>query len=278
MTNLMSMVGETQFLDRPEGRVAYEMWGSNGPLMICAPGMGDLRSVYRFMAPPLVEAGYHVVLMDLRGHGDSDASFTQYDDVAVAHDLLALTRALGGPAILVGNSMSAGAAVFAAAEASELIAGLVLIGPFVRNVPVGRFAQKAFRLALQRPWGRAAWVSYYRRLYPGQCPDDLATHQAAIRASLGRPAHWRAFVATTHTSHSPAEHRLTSVKVPTLVVMGTLDPDFPNPSVEAHWIAEQVSGRVLMVDHAGHYPQAEYPDLVASAVLSFLKEVGLATR
>lgn len=277
MTNVMSMEEQTQFLKRPDGRVAYEVVG-RGPLLICAPGMGDLRSVYRFMAPVLAEAGYRVALMDLRGHGDSDATFTQYDDVAVGHDLLALTHALGGPAILIGNSMSAGASVWAAAEASELIAGLVLIGPFVRNVPISRFSQAAFRLALQRPWGRAAWVSYYRRLYPGQRPLDLATHQAAIRASLGRPDHWRAFVATTQTSHVPAERRLAEVAVPTLVVMGDRDPDFPNPQAEAHWIADRLSGRVVMIDHAGHYPQAEYPNLVTPAVLSFLKEAGLAAR
>ncbi len=277
MTNRISMAERTQFLNLPEGRVAYDERG-DGPLVICAPGMGDLRSVYRFMAQSLEEAGYRVALMDLRGHGDSDATFTQYDDVAVGRDLVTLTRALGGPAVLVGNSMSAGAAVWAAAEASELIVGLVLIGPFVRNVPIGGFAHAAFRLALRRPWGLAAWVSYYRRLYPSQQPRDLAAHQAAIRASLARPAHWRAFVATTHTSHAPAENRLADVTVPTLVVMGTQDPDFTNPSVEAHWIADRLSGRVVMVDHAGHYPQAEYPDLVTQAVLTFLKEAGHAAR
>lgn len=278
MKNFESTATQPLFLDRPEGRVAYEVWGDAGPLMICAPGMGDLRSVYRFMTPTLVKAGYRVALMDLRGHGDSDASFREYDDVAVGHDLLALVHALGGPAIVVGNSMSAGAAVWAAAEASDLITGLVLIGPFVRNAPLSRFAQVAFQLALLRPWGRAAWVSYYSRLYPGQHPHDLAAHQAAIRDSLGRPAHWRAFVATTRTSHASVEHRLAEVVAPTLVVMGSQDPDFANPSSEAHWIADRLAGQVFMVDHAGHYPQAEYPNLVTSAVLLFLKEAGLAAR
>lgn len=277
MDNLTSAATRRQFLDLSEGRVAYDVRGE-GPLVVCAPGMGDLRSVYRFMAPPLAAAGYRVALMDLRGHGESDATFSQYDDVAVGHDLLAVARALGGPAILVGNSMSAGAAVWAAAEAHDLVAGLVLIGPFVRNAPTSGLAQVAFRLALQRPWGRAAWVSYYRRLYPGHPPHDLGTHQARMRASLGRPAHWRAFVATTHTSHAPAERRLAEVSVPTLVVMGDRDPDFRNPAAEAQWIVDRLSSRVVMVGHAGHYPQAEYPNRVTPAVLSFLEESGLAAR
>src|SRR5215470_6143236 len=107
---------ETRFLERPEGRIAYDVTGE-GPLVICSPGMGDLRSVYRFFAPPLVDAGFQAATMDLRGHGESDATFGSYDDVATGTDLVALAKHLGGPAVLVGNSMSAGAAVWAAAEA-----------------------------------------------------------------------------------------------------------------------------------------------------------------
>ncbi len=58
-----------------------------------------------------------MVTLDIRGHGDSDATFSTYDDVALAGDMLALVEELGEPAYLVGNSMAAGAAVIAAAEA-----------------------------------------------------------------------------------------------------------------------------------------------------------------
>src|SRR5947209_8914556 len=123
------------WLSRPEGRVAYEVAGT-GPLVVCVPGMGDLRASYRFLRPALVAAGYRVVLMDLRGHGDSDTSFTQYGDEATAEDITALLEHLGSPAVLVGNSMAAGAAVLVAARRPAGVSGLVLVGPFVRNAPV----------------------------------------------------------------------------------------------------------------------------------------------
>jgi pimeloyl-ACP methyl ester carboxylesterase len=63
------------YLECTEGRVAYELTGT-GPRVLCVPGMGDLRSSYRFLHEELLAAGYCVVLMDLRGHGDSDTSFS----------------------------------------------------------------------------------------------------------------------------------------------------------------------------------------------------------
>jgi pimeloyl-ACP methyl ester carboxylesterase len=262
----------TRYLHRPEGRIGYEVAG-DGPLVVCVPGMGDLRSVYRFLAPAFVEAGYRVATMDLRGHGDSDATFSSYDDVAAGTDVLALVHELGGPAVLIGNSMGAGAAAWAAAEGPDVVAAVVLVGPFVRNVPVGRGMELAFRLALMKPWGPAAWNAWYGRLYPGRAPDDLAEHRARIGESLRRPGRWAAFTATTRTDHSPVEQRLGEVHAPTLVVMGERDPDFPDARAEAYLVAARLGGRAFIVPGAGHYPQAEYPDIVAPAILGFLAEV-----
>ncbi|WBO63864.1 alpha/beta fold hydrolase [Streptomyces camelliae] len=262
----------TRYLTRPGGRIAYDVTGT-GPLVICAPGMGDVRFVYRRLVPRLVEAGYRVATMDLRGHGESDATFDAYDDPATGEDLLALTGQLDGPAVVVGNSMSAAAAAWAAAEDPGAIAGLVLIGPFVRDVPIGWAALLALRIGLRRPWGPSVWTSYYARLYPGLKPADLADHQAHIRAALARPGAWRAFLATTHTTHTAVEARLAQVQAPTLVVMGEADPDFPDPAAEARLVAGRLNGRTLLVPGAGHYPQAQHPDLVAPEIARFLGEV-----
>src|SRR3954453_16954488 len=108
----MSGTGTVERIERSEGRIAYEVVGE-GPLVVCVPGMGELRSLYRHTVPALAAAGYRVATMDLRGHGDSDATFASYDDVATGGDVLALIEHLGGgPAVVVGNSMGAGAAAW----------------------------------------------------------------------------------------------------------------------------------------------------------------------
>ena len=262
----------TAHLSRPGGRIAYDVTGE-GRLVICIPGMGDVRSVYRFLGPTLAEAGFRVATMDLRGHGDSDTTFDAYDDVAAATDVLALAQDLGGPTILVGNSMGAGAACWAAAEQPDLVVGLVLLGPFVRQGKADPFGTLLFRAALLRPWGNAAWKAYFRTLYPTRRDAEFDAHFVEVAENLRMPGHWDAFHATTHTSHAPVEARLGEVLAPTLVVMGEKDPDFPDPFAEARWVAERLHGEILMVPDAGHYPQAEFPDVVSPAVVEFVRRL-----
>ena len=122
---------EVTYLQVPGGRIAYEVTGQ-GPLIVLAHGIGDVRQSYRFLAPLLVKAGYRVANADLRGHGDSSVGFESISRSDVAGDLLALIRRLGGAAVIVGQSLSGGAATIAAAQAPELVAAIVEINPFTR--------------------------------------------------------------------------------------------------------------------------------------------------
>jgi pimeloyl-ACP methyl ester carboxylesterase len=257
------------YLTRPEGRIGYDVGGS-GPLVVLVPGMGDLRAAYRFLAPALRKAGYRVAQTDLRGHGDSDITFTSYGDAETAGDIVALVEELGGPAVVVGNSMGAGAAVLGAALHPGLISGLVLVGPFVRNGKMSALQRVMLRVAMAPPWAASSWNSYIAKLYAGQRPADFAQYRDQVVASLRRPGYAKAFSRTARTNHDPAEARLADVVAPTLVLMGELDPDFPDPRGEAEWIAQALHGEVVMVPEAGHYPQSQQPDITTSAVLSFL--------
>jgi pimeloyl-ACP methyl ester carboxylesterase len=256
----------TSYLPRDEGRIAYSVVGE-GPLVLLLHGMGVDRSVYRFTVPALVEAGFRVAAMDLRGHGESDATFQTYDDVAAASDALALVDHLGGPAVLVGQSMCAGAAVIAAADRPPAVAGTVLIGPFVRNPSGNPLLPLLFRLMLVRPWGPAIWRSYYKANYPTRPPADLPEHVRGVMARL----RWRAFERTARTDHTPARDRLASVRAPALVVMGSRDRDWPDPVAEARFVTGALHGETVLVDGAGHYPMAEFPEVVNPALVAFAR-------
>jgi pimeloyl-ACP methyl ester carboxylesterase len=268
--NPVTTARNTSYLTRPDGRISYDI-GGDGPLVLLVPGMGDLRAAYRFLAPALREAGYRVACTDLRGHGDSDSTFTSYGDTETAADLIALIEELGGPAIIAGNSMGAAAAVLAAAQRPELVSGLVLIGPFVRNPATSAMQRIALRAAMAWPWAAMSWKFYLPKLYAGRRPDDFDEYRGQIVASLRRPGYAKAFSLTTRTSHAPAEARLADVTAPVLVVMGEQDPDFPDPRAEADWISLALRAEVVMVPEAGHYPQSQRPDITTAAILRFLQ-------
>ena len=121
-----------------QGTIGFDDTGGSGPLVIAVPGMGDLRSGYRYLTPYLTAAGYRVVTMDVRGHGASSSQWDKYSAHAIGQDVLALTAHLGqSRAILIGNSFSAGAALWAAHDAPEKVSQVVMIGPLLRHPPGG---------------------------------------------------------------------------------------------------------------------------------------------
>jgi pimeloyl-ACP methyl ester carboxylesterase len=272
-TESAARIQETRYLARPDGRIAYDVDGA-GPLVVLVPGMGDLRGTYRFLAPKLRSAGYRVAATDLRGHGESDAAFATYGDMETSGDLVALVEELGGPAVVVGNSMGAASAVITAAERPDLVRGLVLVGPFVRNARMSAMQRVLLRVAMTPLWAAAAWKSYLPKLYAGRRPVDFDAYRDRVVGSLRQPGHAKAFSRTTHVSHDPAAERIDHVAAPTLVVMGDQDPDFPDPKAEADWIAQRLHGEVIMVPEAGHYPHSQQPEIMTDAVVSFLNGLG----
>jgi pimeloyl-ACP methyl ester carboxylesterase len=122
------------------------------------------------------------------------------------------------------------------------------------------------------------WTSYYRGLYRGAKPADLAGYVAALKTNLHEPGRMAAFRATTRKDNAESGQRMSELRCPTMVMMGTADPDFPDPSAEAHWIEQQLRGfgvevSVDLAEGCGHYPPAEAPEHTAAAVIPFLARV-----
>jgi|HubBroStandDraft_5_1064220.scaffolds.fasta_scaffold30692_2 pimeloyl-ACP methyl ester carboxylesterase len=263
----------TQFLKLPDGQIAYDDTGGTGPLVICVPGLGDMRQQYRLLAPKLAAAGFRVVTMDLPGHGESSVDWPAYSPAIVGADIVAMIHHLGArKAFIIGNSMAGGSAVWAAAEVPDYVAGIVMIDPFTRQIPTSSFLLAFLKVAMLRPWGPSFWSMYYGSLYKTAPPADLDSYRAALVANLKQPGRIEATKALIFASQAPCEARIPSVHAPVLVVMGTKDSDFSDPAAEADWVATHLHGKKLMVDGAGHYPHVEYPDIVAPAVIEFINE------
>jgi pimeloyl-ACP methyl ester carboxylesterase len=270
------------YVEVPGGRVAYEVTGQ-GPLIVLSHGIGDLRQSYRFLAPLLVKAGYRVANANLRGHGDSSIGFQSISRSDVAGDLLALIRHLGGPAVIVGQSISGGAATIAAAQAPELVAAIVEINPFTRTqkpnvgalLRIPRYRRGILRLGgTQLFRSLSAWLRYLDLAYPTK-PADYDDYMAALRAKLREPGRMAEFMKTFKSTPADAEAQLPNVRCPALIVMGTADPDFPDPAAEGEAIVAALRpalGTLRTLESAGHYIHAERPSELAPLITSFLAE------
>ncbi|MCL5783437.1 MAG: alpha/beta hydrolase [Candidatus Thermoplasmatota archaeon] len=257
-----------------EGKISFEDTGGNGVPVICVPGMGDLRSVYRFVTGDLKRRGYRIITMDLRGMGDSTVRWRDYSESSIALDIVLLINQLGlKSVILMGNSISAGAAVIVSAQHPGLISKVVLVSPFVRNVPISRLKLLLFRLVLARPWGASVWTSYQSsRLYPSMKPPDMEAYSLSLRTMLKQRGRMKAFQKMASTKHDKAEESLEHMNVPAMMVMGSKDPDFPDPKKELDWLAARTGAKSIMIEGAGHYPQAEYPEKFIAYLTDFIGE------
>lgn len=270
----------TDYLDVDGGTLAYEVTGGPGPLVVLAHGIGDSRQAYRLVAPALAAAGYRVAAVDLRGCGESSVGWPSYTRTDIAADLIALITHLGGPAVLVGHSISGGAATIAAAKAPSMITAVVQLAPFtrkqkttLRDLRVSRFRRGGFAVLGAGLFGSVRqWNSYLELAYPGPRPVDFDARRQQIDAMLREPGRMKALQLMVRSSPADAGAQLGNVRCPVLIVQGTLDPDWAAPQAEGEAIVAALPsglGRLEMIAGAGHYPHVQFPAETVDAIRSF---------
>lgn len=225
--------GAIHVLERGEGR----------PFLLLH-GVTETSLVWHYQLLDLVEAGYRVVAMDIRGHGRSTAGSDGYSLVAMARDTYEVIEALAlRQSIAVGHSMGAMVLLQLLADHAELvpeaIASLALVAtsasPVLGNgVPAaaaqmvrvlspiagrGHVRASAGVAGRMRPPGDAAAV--YCRLAFGANPSP--THVEFLRAMTSAvPAPIVAELVVTLLSLD-VRATLPAIKAPTLVVTGSRD-------------------------------------------------------
>ena len=273
----------TSHLSIADKTIAYDLIGE-GPLVVLAHGIGDSRHSYRFIAPALAAAGYRVASVDIRGCGESSLGWDGYSRTDIGGDLVALVRHLGGPAVIIGQSISGGAATVAAATAPDVITGVIELAPFTRaqSVDLGglmkvkRFRSGYSQMGLVMVLGRLAnWKKYLDVAYPTK-PADWTAELARIEDNLSQPGRMEALQAMCKSSPDDAGAQLAHVACPVLIIEGSLDPDWASPRAEGEKVLADLPdglGELAVIEGAGHYPHAETPDQVLALTLPFLAKV-----
>jgi len=270
----------TEYLTIGDNTIAYDVTGE-GPLVVLAHGIGDSRHSYRFLAPALAAAGYRVANVDVRGCGESSLGWDGYGRTDIAGDLLAVVRHLDGPAVLIGQSISGGAATIAAATAPDLINGAIELAPFTRKQPIdlgGLLRARRYRAGYTQiaqvmiGGSLRSWTKYLDLAMPVK-PADWHTELARIQAKLSEPGRMKVLQAMIKANPGDAGAQLTNVTCPVLVIEGSADPDWADPRAEGERIVADLPqglGELAVIEGAGHYPHAQTPDKVLELTLPFL--------
>ncbi|MFI1919253.1 alpha/beta fold hydrolase [Nocardia sp. NPDC020380] len=224
----------------------------------------------------------HDRVLDHQQRADGSDAISRTD---IAGDLLALIGHLGGPAIIIGNSISGGAATIAAAQGPESVSAIIELNPFTRTqgfdtgafLTIPRYRKGLLRLGTTQLFkSLPQWLRYLDVAYPIK-PADYDRYMTALAQKLREPGRFAEFMKTGKTTPADAEAQLPHITCPALVIMGTADPDFPHPAAEGEAIATLMPpglGDVASVEGGGHHIQADSPDRVAELTLKFLSDIG----
>lgn len=116
------------FINTNLGKFYVEDWGGSGPIVCLLHGLTSQHSDWNETAHKLVEAGFHVIGPDMKGHGKSDKPKTGYSPGDHADDLADILQSMGiQGAHVVGHSTGGRNALFFAAMFSKQTLSLTII-------------------------------------------------------------------------------------------------------------------------------------------------------
>ncbi len=182
-------------------------------------------------------------------------------------------------AVVVGHSLGAAVAAWAAAAHPERVAALVLVSP-AANAPAlsradrwlaapvaGELATAAALCAV----GLALGVAPVRRRVAAATRLD-ERYLRATGASVRRPAAWRAYASEQRTlvrDLPELERRLGQISAPTTIIAGGGDRIVPERA--SRRLARQIPGaRLRHSAAAGHLVPQRDPEVVVAAILAGL--------
>lgn len=254
-------------------KLGYEDFGS-GPAVVLLHGFPLRRQMWRSQVEPLVDAGYRVILPDLRGFGESEAGPGASMD-SYADDLIALLDFLGIDTAVIGGMSMGGYVLFNLLERypQRFRAAMFIVTRAAADDAAGRD---------KRDTMIAAVVAGDRDLVPDAFSQVLFSY-TAMSEQPQLVAEVRSWMQTTSPGGMIAAlaamrdrtdylDRLNRFALPALVIGGSEDRTIPKEHFDA-LVSGLPNATPAMLANGGHMVNLECPAAFNKALVDFLKQL-----
>lgn len=249
------------------------------PTILMLHGGGQNRHSWKNTGQILADAGFHVIALDSRGHGDSDRSPTAtYAVEALCDDTLQVLYQIGRPVVLIGASMGGLTGIAVAHEAGpELVTKLVLVDVVPRFEKGGSARIRDFMFSHIHGFDSldeaAAAIAAY--LPHRTKPRSVEGLKKNLRLRDGRWYwHWDpAFL--TKPDDDPfvrvekLEQAAINLEIPILLIRGKLSDVVSAEGVE-DFLAKVPRAELVELSDAGHTAAGDDNDAFTDVVVGFV--------
>lgn len=251
------------------------------PTILMLHGGGQNRHSWKNTGQILAQAGFHVVALDSRGHGDSDRSPTaNYSLETLTGDTLQVIYQIGRPVALIGASMGGLTSLPVAHEAGpELVTKLVLVDVVPRFEKSGSARIRDFMFSgidgfaslEEAADAVAAYLPHRTR------PRSVEGLKKNLRLQDGKWFwHWDpAFL--TAPGDDPferaemLEHAAINLEIPILLIRGKLSDVVSTEGVQ-DFLRKVPGAQFVELSDAGHTAAGDDNDAFTDAVVQFVRQ------
>ena len=275
-----------KFTGKDKLNIIADIWGqSDNPLVVLLHGGGQTRHAWGNSGKILSSAGFHVVAMDLRGHGDSDwHPDGDYSIDSHKQDLINVLRTLGKPASLVGASLGGMISLSLAGdkENSKFCSSLVMVDIGLYPDPQGairivnwmKSSEKGFESIEEAAEAVAGYLPHRKR------PRNVRGLKKNLRKKDDGRYYWhwdpRFLVGRKESEYDKLEdiqrNVAKRVTAPTLLIRGALSDVVTERNVN-DFLASIPHAEFKEIRKAAHMVAGDRNDVFAEEAIKFLKRI-----
>jgi pimeloyl-ACP methyl ester carboxylesterase len=240
------------YIEHDGARIWHASYGSGPPVVLLHGGLGHSGN-WGYQVPALVRSGYHVVVIDSRGHGRSTRDARPYTYELMASDVSAVMDALQiDKAGLVGWSDGACTSLILAAKSPSRVAGVFF---FACNMDPSGTKEVEFGPILKRCFGRH--VKDYAQL--SATPEQFDEFSEAV-----------GLMQRTQPNYSAND--LAEISVPVVIVHSEHDEFIKREHAE--YLSRSIpNAEFVYLPGVSHFAPLQRPEQFNAVVLAFLGKV-----